>query len=1308
MSIASGYTTPTVSGYTIFEQVHVGVASLVYRATRNSDGKPVVLKLLNNDYPSPAELVKFRRQYDIVKDIKLPGVVQVYALEHCNNTLALIMEDFGGSSLKHTPGANSFDITTFLNIAIQLADILGAIHQKGIIHKDIKPQNIIINPKTDQIKLTDFAISSLLTQESQQPTTQRNLEGSLPYMSPEQTGRMNRAIDYRSDYYSLGVTFYEILTGELPFQASDPMELVHAHIARMPVPPHEVKPSIPRAISDIVMKLLAKTVEDRYQNGYGLKADLQHALDQWSSTGRIDPFPLGMHDTSAIFQIPQKLYGREAEIQTLLTSFEMVSTGVTEIVLISGSSGAGKSVLVHEIQKPVVQQRGYLLTGKFDLHKRNVPYSGFIQAFQELIRHILSESAERIADWNTQLVAALGSNGQIIVDVIPDIELIIGPQPAVPQLGLAEAENRFNLVMQHFIRVFANDEHPLVLFLDDLQWADLASLKLLQMLVAEGQTQNLLIIGAYRDNEISSSHPLMMTIDDLRKSPVAVKMIAVRALDIDDVNTLISDTLHSTPEQTQALADLIFEKTAGNPFFVNQFFKSLHGDGLIVFDSASGHWTWDLDQINERGMTDNVLTFMAEKIQKYEPETQRILTQAACIGRQFEMELLSVVTGESSAIVAAKLWPALREGLIIPIDIDYSFAKPENAEAHSTHSTTSTSGYINVAYRFLHDRVWQAAYSLVDEAEKKQIHFTVGHLLLETLPKERIEERVFDIVNHQNFGIEFITTEEGRIKLAEINLMAARKAKTSTAYAAAREYLKLGLQLLPENVWDTHYDLALDFYKQLSECEYLTGHFEAAEECFEIILDRAKTNLEKLDAYLTHMVLYTNLANFAKAKEIGLEAMREVFGVEIVEDESLQEAVAVMMAELPKQLAGRSIPSLIDSPVLTDPERQAEMKYLIAMIAPAYNSNPTLLSFMMVRAISIAFTEGHAPESALCYAMYGLICATSGDYDTAYAYGKLALALNEKFQVAELQGRVYHLAAYLVSHWREHIRFTVEYEKQAYLQSLEVGDFVYAGLACWARLKYRLLAGTELNDLFGEIEHYIAFARQSKNYGLLSTATLTHNMIRALRGETEARDRLDYETFNEEEFVGDMNSQGLLLISNLYYLYKLQLFNLYGDYQRAYEIIPRAEETIFANQGSYLVPDLVFWSALTLTSLYQNASAEEQVAYKDRLSEHLSQLKTWSDNCPENHLCKYLLVRAEMERIEGDHLTAMEMYDRAINTSREQGFPHHEGIANELAAKFFLSRSQDKLARVYLTDARHAFVVWGATAKVQQLEEMYQ
>ncbi|HEX6287535.1 MAG TPA: AAA family ATPase [Herpetosiphonaceae bacterium] len=1308
MSIASGYTMPTISGYSISEQIHVGAASLVYRATRNSDGKPVILKLLNNEYPSPAELVKFRRQYDIVKDLKLPGVVQVYALEHCNNTLALIMEDFGGSSLKHAGGTSSFDITSFLNIGIQLADILGAIHQKGIIHKDIKPQNIIINPKTGQVKLTDFAISSLLSQESQQPMTIRNLEGSLPYMSPEQTGRMNRAIDYRSDCYSLGITFYEMLTGDLPFQASDPMELVHAHIARMPVPPHEAKPAIPRAISDIVMKLLAKTAEDRYQNAYGLKADLQYCLDQWTSTGRIDPFPLGVHDTSGLFHIPQKLYGRESETQVLLSAFEMVSTGVTEVVLVAGPSGVGKSVLVYEIQKPVAQQRGYFLVGRYDQHKRNVPYSGFIQAFQDLIRHILSESAERIADWNAQLVNALGANGQVIIDVIPDVELIIGQQAPVPQLGLTEAENRFNLVMQHFIRVFATDEHPLVLFLDDLQWADLASLKLLQVLAADPQTQNLLIVGSYRDNEMSPSHPLMLTLDDLRKTTATVKAVTLRALERKDVNALVSETLHSTPEQTEPLADLVFDKTAGNPFFVNQFLKSLHDDGLIVFDNAHGEWTWDLDQINERSMTDNVLTFMAEKIQKYEPATQRILIQAACIGHQFEMELLSVVSGESAAAVAAKLWPALREGLIIPIDIEYTFAQPENSDTTST--TTSTNSYINIAYRFLHDRVWQAAYSLMNEDDKQQLHLTVGRLLMETTPPERLEERAFDIVNHLNYGIEFITDEAERIKLAWMNLMAGRKAKASTAYPAAREYLSIGMACLPENAWDEHYELALDFYKQRSECEYLTGNFDTAEEYFAVILERAQSNLEKVDVYITHMLLYTNLANFAQATALGREGLRKLFGLDFPEDEAvLQEEVGKALGEIQAQLGGRAIEELVDMPRLTNPERLAEMKYLTTLIPPAYNTSPSLMALIVLRMVMVSLTEGHAPESSFAFSSYGILCAAAfGQYQSAYSYGKLALQLNEIFKAVELQGKVYHVAGFFLSHWSDHIRNSLEYLKQAYLHSLEVGDFVYAGLACWARTEYRLMAGGELNDLFGEIEHYIAFARQSKNPGLLATANLTQNMIRTLRGENPARDSLDNDTFNEQEFVAQMEGQGFLLINHLYYLYKLMLFNMYGDNQRAREMALKAEETLYTNAGTYFIPEVGFWSALALTGLYPTASAEEQAAYKATLEEQVAKFKAWSEYSPANHLCKYYLLSAEMARLNGEHLTAMEMYDRAVNSSREQGFNHYEAIANELAARFFLSRSQEKIARIYLADARHAYVVWGATAKVQQLEEMYQ
>ncbi|HEY0604599.1 MAG TPA: serine/threonine-protein kinase PknK [Herpetosiphonaceae bacterium] len=1305
MSIASGYTTPPISGYTISEQLHIGAASVVYRATRNSDGKPVVLKLLNNDYPSPAALAKFRREYDIVKDLKLPGVVQVYALEPCNNTLALIMEDFGGISLKQATGAPAIDMITFLNIAIQLADILGAVHRTGIIHKDIKPQNIIFNPHTGQIKLTDFGISSLLAQESQQPTT-RNLEGSLPYISPEQTGRMNRAVDYRSDYYSLGVTFYELLTGDLPFQASDPIELVHAHIARMPVPPHEVKPAIPRAISGIMMKLLAKTAEDRYQSAYGLKTDLQRCLDQWSTTGRIDPFPLGVHDTSGLFHIPQKLYGREAEIRALLSAFEMVvNTGVTEIVLVAGQSGTGKSVLVHEIQKPVMLRSGYWIAGKFDQYKRNVPYSGFIQAFQELIQQILSESAERINDWNTRLVAALGGNAQIIIDVIPYVELIIGPQQPVPQLGLSEAENRFNLVMQHFIRVFAGEEHPLVLFLDDLQWADLASLKLLQMLVADAQTQNLLIVGSYRDNEINPSHPLAVTLDDLHKSRTAVKTMKVQALQRQDVHALVGETLHSDDDQTKQLANLIYEKTAGNAFFVNQFLRSLHDDGLIVFDGAAGQWTWDLDQINERDMTDNVLTFMAEKIQKYELATQRILIQAACIGRQFEMELLAIVAGETPATAAARLRPALREGLIIRIEVKRAMAQTAEIDP-----TTGDGASDHVAYRFLHDRVWQAAYSLIGDEEQKQIHLTVGRLILENTPGERIDERVFDVVNHLNYGGALISEPAERLRLAEMNLLAGQKAKASTAYAAARDSLAAGMQYLSADVWERHYALALDYYKQRSECEYLAGNFETAEAYLAVVLQHAQSSLEKVDVYITHTLLYTNLANFTTAKIIGLNGLKQIFGVEIVEDNALlQEAAAAGMATIPTLFGARSIEDLVDSPVLTDPERLAEMRYLMALIAPAYNTNPVLMSVIVLRMMTISLTEGHAPESAFGYAMFGVLCATTlADYTAAYAYGRLALQLSEQFKSAELQGKVFHLVSYFLDHWRAPMRDTLEYEKRAYLQSLEVGDFVFAGLACWAWTENSLLSGAELNALCAEIDHAIAFARQSKNHGLLSTAIVTQHMIRALRGETASRDRLDDATFDEEQFLAEMQEQRLLLISNLHYIYKMMIFIIYGDYQRALAMQREAEATIGANLGSYIPPAFTFWSALTFAGLYATATAQDQVAYQDRLNGYLEQFKTWAEHSPANYLCMYLLLKAEMARLGDDALAAMELYDQAINTSREHGFNHYEGVANELAAKFFLSRSKEKLARVYLTDARHAFVVWGATAKVQQLEEMYQ
>ena len=667
----------SISGYQISEELYNGSRTLVYRGYRESDSLPVVIKLLKNAYPSFNELVQFRNQYAIAKNLNYPGIIQTYGLETYNNGYALVMEDFGGISLKdyfnnlETLDKTSF-LTEFLQVAISLCDILGILYQQIIIHKDIKPANILINPETKQVKLIDFSIASLLNKETQEIKSPNVLEGTLSYISPEQTGRMNRGIDYRSDFYSLGVTFYELLTGELPFISDDAMELVHFHIAKQPPElPHpspllvkERELEIPQVLNDIVMKMMAKNAEDRYQSVFGLKHDLEACLSQLKATEKVEIFEIACKDICDRFIIPDKLYGRENEVKQLLAAFDRVSSGNSEIMLVAGFSGIGKTAVVNEVQKPIVKQRGYFIKGKFDQFNRNIPLSAFVQAFRDLMKQLISESDAQINQWKSKILAALGENGQVIIDVVPELEKIVGKQPQVLELSGVAAQNRFNLLFQKFIQVFTTKEHPLVIFLDDLQWADSASLTLVKLLMND--SGYLMMLGAYRDNEVSPAHPFVLTVEELNKAETIVNTITLAPLAFNDTNNLVADTLNCSQQLVKPLTELIIRKTKGNPFFTTQFLKALHEEKQIVFNRNNLYWECDIAQVSALSLTDDVVEFMGLQLQKLPESTQNILKLAACIGNQFDLETLAIVSEQSQTQTATDLWKALQEGLILP------------------------------------------------------------------------------------------------------------------------------------------------------------------------------------------------------------------------------------------------------------------------------------------------------------------------------------------------------------------------------------------------------------------------------------------------------------------------------------------------------------------------------------------------------------------------------------------------------------------------------------------------------------------
>lgn len=1314
----------TISGYEITELIYEGVRSIVYRGHRKLDYMPVVIKVHKADYPSPKEVAKFRREFEIGKRFDFDGVIKYYGMERERNDQALILEDFEAVALAEIIPAQGMDVLTFLRIALQLARGLGEVHRKQIIHKDIKPRNIVTHPDTGITKLIDFGISSQLSRENQAILSPNMLEGTLEYMSPEQTGRMNRSIDYRTDFYSLGVTFYEMLTGVLPFQAADAIELVHCHIAKLPTPLHERTPEIPQAVSDIVMKLLAKTAEDRYQSAYGIAVDLQSALNQWSTSGKIENIIAGQHDVSDKFQIPQKLYGREQEIATLLAAFDRVSQGTKEMMLVSGYSGIGKSALVNEIHKPIVRQRGYFISGKPDQFQRNIPYAALIQAFKGLIRQLLTESDTQIAAWKEKFLAALGPNGRVIVDVIPEIGLIVGEQPAVPELPPTESQNRFNFVFQNFVRVFAQKEHPLTILLDDLQWTDLASLKLIQLLMADQEIEYLFLIGAYRDNEVSDTHPLMLTIDEIQKTGRAASQsdpgavihhITLQPLALVSLNQLIVDALNCGLERSSPLASLVHNKTDGNPFFVNQFLTSIYEEKLLAFDSSQGCWQWELAKIQEFGMTDNVVELMAGKLQKLQPKTQEPVKLAACIGNQFDLQLLSIVHKKSLFETSSNLWEAVQEGLILPIGDAYKFltadvtsdeVKKSPEENERLRSARNGRTEPVVSYKFLHDRVQQAAYSLISENQKKAIHLKIGRLMLEKIGEEEREEKIFDIVNQLNVGGELVTEQAERYELAQLNLIAGKKAKASSAHEPAFKYLTLGIGQLAENSWQSQYDLTLQLYVEGAETAYLSGDFAKMEKWGDVVLQRARTLLDKVKVYEVKIQACIAQNKLLEAVHITLQVLK-LLKVKLPENPSKLNIVLGWVGTK-LALAGKRIDGLIDLPEMTDAYKLTAMRMLSRGSAPAYFAVPQLFPLIVFKQINLSVKYGNAPLSAFAYAAYGLIlCGVLGDINSGYQFGELALSLLERFNAKALKAKTFVVVNGHIRPWKEHIRETLTPWLEAYQSGLETGDLEYAAYAAYQYPAHSFFAGKALASLEREMASYSKTLGQLKQEIALNYNEMYRQVVLNLTGRSENPCRLIGESYNEDKMLplhleaNDKTAIGYL------YAHKMFLCYLFQEPHQAIENADRLKKHLDGLPGLQVVPLFYFYDSLARLAVYASAPRLEQKHFLKQVASNQKKMKKWANFAPMNHRHKFDLVEAERARVLGQETRAMEYYDSAIASAKENEYLQEEALANELAAKFYLSTGKEKIAQTYMMDARYAYLRWGATAKVKDLDEKY-
>ena len=1232
------------------------------------------------DHPTLESINRLTHEYELKDYLDTAWALRPVELVRDPRRPMLVVEYAGGEPLDRLT-RQPMEIGRFLRLAVSMSAALSRLHGNGLIHKDIKPANVLADSVTGQVWLAGFGIASRLPRERQSPKPPEFIAGTLAYMAPEQTGRVNRSIDSRSDLYSLGVTFYEMLTGGLPFMASDPMEWVHCHIARQPAPPGERQGNVPTAVSAITMKLLSKTVEERYQTAAGVENDLKRCLADWETHRRIVAFALGEHDIPDHLLIPERLYGRDREIEALLTAFDrIVVGGRPELVLVSGYSGIGKSAVVNELHKPLVPPRGLFASGKFDQYKRDIPYATLAQAFQSLIRPLLNKTEEDLRVWRDALLDALGPNALLIIDLVPELKHIIGEQPPVPELPPQEAQRRFQLIFRRFIGVFARPEHPLALFLDDLQWLDAATLDLLEDLLTRDDLQHLLLIGAYRDNEVSATHPLVRKLNAIREAGAAVQDMVLTPLARGDLRQLLVDSLRCSVEEAIPLANLIHEKTTGNPFFAIQFISTLADEGLLSFQYGDGHWTWDLARIHAKGYTDNVVELMVGKLNRLPTVTQEALKQFACMGNSADFEMLAMAHEKSSGEVHEHLWEAVRTGLIF---------RSEDS------------------YRFLHDRVQEAAYSMIPREHRAAAHLRIGMLLAAHTHAEKREESIFEIVNQLNRGSQLLDSAEDREHVAQLNLIAGRRAKVSTAYASALKYLSAGRQLLTEDTWSRNYPLIFSTEYLMAECELLTAEKAAAEDRLSQLPGRANNRHDFCLATRLRLTLYTTLDRCDRAVDVFLEWLNlegTVWSTRPSRDDVQREYERIWVL-----LGERTVEELIDLPIVTDPEVLDTLDVFTEIVTPSILFDEHLSTLVVCRLVTLSLEHGNSDAGAFAYVWLAMFAGPRlGNYKDGFRFGRLGFDLVEKRGLIRYQARTWMSVGAMVMPWMQHVATGRELVRRAFDAAYRIGDLTFASYSWDQLITICLAVGDPLAEVQTECENGLAFAKRVRFGLVIHLCGAQLGLIRTLRGATPALGRLDHDDYSEPEVERNLAGNRNLVFAEFYYwTRKVQARVFAGDYSSAAEAAFKGDRLYWTSASMFETADFRLYAALAHAGAWEAAAPPVREQHLEALTRHHNQLEVWSEHSPQTFENRAALVAAEIARIEGRILEAQDLYEKAIRSARVHGFVHNEAIANELAGRFYARRGYDNVATTYLREARYCYVRWGADGKVRQLDQLY-
>ena len=1262
--------------YEIGETVGEVDGAVTYRAIRARDGRPVLLHVPRADGSHPRAAARLKNALEVGRLLKSKAVLEPLELESWNGSLALVLEDTEAVPLRRLLGA-PFEIDRFLVVAIGIARALAELHQQRIVYRALSPESVLVHPETLDVQLADLGLASVLPRDTRAVSAPAVLEGALPYMAPEQTGRMNRSVDPRSDLYALGVLAFQLLTGQLPFTAGDPLAWIHAPPARPPPPPPPLNPAVPEVIARVVLTLLAKVAEDRYQSATGLLHDLSRCLIQLQASGRVAPFELRTEDVSRRFHVPEHLYGRSRERETLLAALERVSSsGSPETLLVTGYTGIGKSSLVHELQPAVVREGGWFLAGKFDQLERDQPYGALGRAFSEALRTILGESEPQVAGWRQRLGAALGTSARLLMDLMPELEPILGPQPPVVEVAPPEARARFHAVFARFLSVFSGAAQPAVLFLDDLQWADPASLELIRDLAGRAEVTHLLLVCAFRAQELGPSHPVTTTFEAVRRAGRPVRSLSLGPLERAEVERLVADTVRAPIEAAEPLARAIYEKTAGNPFFTLQFLESLEAEGLLAFDAERAAWSWDLGGIQRRGYTDNVIDLMVARLRRVPERTRELVRLAAALGSRARVSSLAILASLSEDEVEAALEHAAHEGFLVRREGEVCF---------------------------VHDRVEQAAYSLYTEPEREQIHLTIGRRLLETTPPEQLEERIFDIVTHINRGAALITAEEERLEVAALNLRAARRARLATAWESALGYVEAGRALSPSDPWRRVPALTRELAVIAAECCYLIGRFDDASRLLEDVLAQDLTPVERARVHLVQIHLHTTRGAYQEAVHAGLACL-ELFGVHLPAHPG-PERVQAEYAEVWVQLGARRIEELLEAPLTEREDIAAMMEVCAAISAPVLFIDTNLYVLMHCFMTNASLRHGHTGGSALGYVVFGMIIGSSfGRWEEGYRFGKLACDLVERHQLLEHQASTFLTFGSMVSPWTRPLAESLGWLEAAFSAALSTGDLTRACYSCAQTVNVLLWLGRPLDEVEAEAERCLAFARKARFDDIADTLANVLRLARSLRGKTRRFGRFDGDGFEELTHEATLGKSAMGIKVSRYYTEKALLRFLAGSPREARDAAERAAALEWASYAQLEIPRRIHLEALALGALLPEPTQDVASEVRSQIDALIERLEGWAAANPETFGHLAALVKAERASARGEHEAAMRLYEAAIRGARAGGFLQDEALGYERAAAYYQSRGFELFAEASLREARTAYSRWRAEAKVRTLD----